>query len=95
MDVSADAFQRVIAEVDLIWITGYMLQPPLLSCCRKGGTNKLLRVLGDDGLHGFAYPLAFPSVPALVEYYRENSLAECNPSLDTKLLHPVPDPKKV
>lgn len=62
---------------------------------RKGGTNKLLRVLGESGWHGFAYPLAFPSVPALVEHYRETSLAEYNPSLDIRLLHPVPDPKKV
>lgn len=73
----------------------FYCSPFTLCCSRKGGTNKLLRVLGESGWHGFAYPLAFPSVPALVEYYREKSLAEYNPSLDIRLLLPVPDPKKV
>ena len=52
-------------------------------------------MLGENGWHGFAYPLTYQSVPALVEYYGEKSLAEYNPSLDVKLLYPVPDPKKV
>lgn len=79
----------------LFWMQWMLLKLPVLYSCRKGATNKLLRVFGDCGQHGFVHPLNFPSVPALVEYYRDHSLAECNPNLDIKLLHPVPDPKKV
>ena len=56
---------------------------------RKGGVNRLIRILQKDGLYGFAEPLEFESVMALVAYYRENSLAPYSPKLDIILSNPV------
>lgn len=49
---------------------------------RKGGVNRLIRIMHRDGLYGFAEPLEFPSVHALIEYYKEHSLAPYSPKLD-------------
>ena len=56
---------------------------------RKGGVNRLIRILQKDGLYGFAEPLEFESVMALVAYYREFSLAPYSPKLDITLSNPV------
>lgn len=56
---------------------------------RKGGVNRLIRILQKDGFYGFAEPLEFESVMALVAYYKENSLAPYSPKLDITLSNPV------
>ena len=56
---------------------------------RKGGVNRLIRILQRDGLCGFAEPLEFESVVDLVAYYRENSLAPYSPKLDITLSNPI------
>lgn len=56
---------------------------------RKGGVNRLIRILQKNGFYGFAEPLEFESVMALVAYYRENSLAPYSPKLDITLSNPV------
>lgn len=56
---------------------------------RKSGVNRLIRILQKDGLYGFAEPLEFESVMALVAYYRENPLAPYNPKLDITLSNPI------
>ena len=56
---------------------------------RAGGSNKLVRILVRDGRCGFSDPLLFASVPDLVLFYSQHSLADYNPSLDVSLLHPV------
>ena len=56
---------------------------------RKGGQNKLIRIISSQGKYGFSEPTDFKSVPALIEYYRKNSLSQYNPRLDVKLEHPI------
>lgn len=56
---------------------------------RKGGVNRLIRIMHRDGLYGFAEPLEFPSVIALIDYYRSHSLAPYSPKLDITLGMPV------
>ena len=56
---------------------------------RKGGSNKLIRILEKDGRYGFVEPLGFGSVMELIDYYMHNSLSHYNKTLDMKLLHPV------
>ncbi len=56
---------------------------------RKGGVNRLIRIMNRDGLYGFAEPLEFESVVALVEYYKHHSLAPYSPKLDITLGMPV------
>lgn len=56
---------------------------------RKGGVNRLIRIIQKDGLCGFAEPLEFESVVGLVAYYTENSLAPYSPKLDITLSNPV------
>ncbi|XP_078353937.1 phosphatidylinositol 3-kinase regulatory subunit alpha-like isoform X2 [Oculina patagonica] len=56
---------------------------------RKGGLNKLIRVLHKDGYYGFSEPLTFPSVVELINYYKTRSLASYNPKLDVKLSTPL------
>ncbi|XP_041378873.1 phosphatidylinositol 3-kinase regulatory subunit alpha-like, partial [Gigantopelta aegis] len=56
---------------------------------RKGGQNKLIRIISSQGKYGFSEPTDFSSVPALIEYYRKNSLSQYNPRLDVKLEHPI------
>ena len=56
---------------------------------RKSGVNRLIRIMHKDGLYGFAEPLEFPSVIAMVDWYSEHSLAPYSPKLDITLNHPV------
>ena len=57
--------------------------------CRKGGSNKLIKILQKDGKFGFVEPLEFGSVVELVHHYQCNSLAVYNRTLDTRLLYPI------
>jgi len=56
---------------------------------RKGGSNKLIKICCRNGHYGFSEPHRFASVPELIHFYRSVSLAQYNPTLDTKLLYPV------
>ena len=56
---------------------------------RKGGSNKLIRVICSNGKYGFSEPTTFASVPELVEYYKEHQLTKYNPRLDITLSNPV------
>lgn len=56
---------------------------------RKGGLNKLIRILHKDGHYGFSEPLTFSSVVDLINYYKTRSLASYNPKLDVKLETPL------
>ena len=47
--------------------------------------NRLVRIMHKDGLYGFAEPLEFSSVVALIEYCREHSLAPYSSKLDITL----------
>lgn len=56
---------------------------------RKGGTNKLIKICHKNGKYGFSEPYKFSSVVELVNFYRTQSLAQYNSTLDIKLLYPV------
>ncbi|XP_055342900.1 phosphatidylinositol 3-kinase regulatory subunit gamma-like isoform X2 [Paramacrobiotus metropolitanus] len=56
---------------------------------RKEGANKLIRIIGRDGKYGFAEPLEFDSVQAVIDYHRTNSLAPYNRMLDICLISPL------
>lgn len=56
---------------------------------RKGGSNKLIKILHHNGKYGFSEPFKFDTVVDLVNFYRKVSLAQYNPNLDIKLLYPV------
>ena len=56
---------------------------------RKGGVNRLIRIMNRDGYYGFAEPLEFDSVVSLVEYYKGHSLAPYSPKLDITLGTPI------
>ncbi|KAK7479856.1 hypothetical protein BaRGS_00028936, partial [Batillaria attramentaria] len=56
---------------------------------RKGGSNKLIKILHKDNKYGFVEPLEFSSVVDLVQHYQSNSLAMYNRTLDTRLVYPV------
>lgn len=56
---------------------------------RKGGANKLIKIYHKDGKYGFVDPLTSDSVVDLIQYYKQNSLAIYNRTLDIKLLYPV------
>lgn len=56
---------------------------------RKGGMNKLIRILYKDGCYGFSEPLTFSSVVDLINYYKTRSLASYNPKLDVRLETPL------
>ena len=56
---------------------------------RKGGMNKLIRILYKGGCYGFSEPLTFSSVVELINYYKTRSLASYNPKLDVKLETPL------
>ena len=56
---------------------------------RKGGANKLIRIIYVGGKYGFSEPTMFPSVPALVQHYRKNPLTRYNARLDTTLVQPI------
>lgn len=44
-----------------------------------------------DGKYGFSDPLAFDSIPDLVSYFQNESLAHYNAFLEVKLVHPYKD----
>lgn len=79
------------------WIDGWIiLQEPLRDIYtlfnifyRKDGVNRLIRIYYRDGYFGFAEPLEFSSVMALIDYYREHSLQPYSPKLDITLMEPV------
>ncbi|RWS08758.1 phosphatidylinositol 3-kinase regulatory subunit alpha-like protein [Dinothrombium tinctorium] len=56
---------------------------------RKGGSNKLIKIIHKNGRYGFSEPLEFFSVVDLINFYRTESLARYNQALDVKLLYPV------
>ena len=56
---------------------------------RKGGTNKLIRIVLSNDKFGFSEPTNFFSVPALVEYYRQVPLTKYNSKLDITLAFAV------
>lgn len=56
---------------------------------RQNGTNKLIKILYEDGKFGFAHPLTFRSIVELVLYYQHHSMAQYNRSLDTILRYPL------
>uniref|UniRef100_A0A667Z123 Phosphoinositide-3-kinase regulatory subunit 2 n=1 Tax=Myripristis murdjan TaxID=586833 RepID=A0A667Z123_9TELE len=56
---------------------------------RKEGNNRLIRIFQRGGKYGFSEPLAFPSVVELIQYYHNESLAQYNSRLDTRLLYPL------
>lgn len=56
---------------------------------RKGGSNKLIKICCRNAFYGFSEPYRFSSVPELIHFYRSVSLAQYNPTLDTRLLYPV------
>uniref|UniRef100_A0A672QL23 Phosphatidylinositol 3-kinase regulatory subunit gamma-like n=1 Tax=Sinocyclocheilus grahami TaxID=75366 RepID=A0A672QL23_SINGR len=53
---------------------------------RKGGNNKLIKIFHRGGKYGFSEPLTFLSVVELINHYRQESLAQYNAKLDTRLL---------
>ncbi|KAM3876271.1 phosphatidylinositol 3-kinase regulatory subunit gamma-like [Diretmus argenteus] len=56
---------------------------------RKQGNNRLIRIFHRGGRCGFSEPLGFPSVVELIQYYHNQSLAQYNSKLDTRLLYPI------
>ncbi|XP_071443030.1 phosphatidylinositol 3-kinase regulatory subunit gamma-like [Hetaerina americana] len=56
---------------------------------RKGGSNKLIKIFHVAGKYDFSQPCKFNSVVELVNFYRNESLAQYNSTLDIKLLYPV------
>lgn len=57
---------------------------------RKGGSNKLVRIIFSNGKYGFTEPTVFNSVIELIEFYQQKSLVDYNPrSLDIVLSKPV------
>lgn len=56
---------------------------------RKGGQNKLIRIINFEGMYGFSAPGTFHSVVQLVNHFRENPLTKYNNRLTVKLEHPV------
>ena len=61
---------------------------------RRGGVNKLLKIIGKDGRYGFQEPLHYDSVVEVIDFYREHSLSHYNSKLDFKLLYPVVQAQK-
>ena len=56
---------------------------------RRGGTNKLIRIINKNGKFGFSEPTSFNSVPELVDFYTVTPLTKYNPRLDITLSNPV------
>lgn len=56
---------------------------------RHDGTNKLIKILYEDGKFGFAVPLTFDSVVEMIVFYQHHSMAQYNRSLDTVLKYPL------
>ena len=56
---------------------------------RKGGTNKLIRVVHLNGKYGFSDPATFASVMDLISFYSKEPMTKYNARLDTTLCHPI------
>ena len=56
---------------------------------RKGGANKLIRIIYKNGKFGFSEPTSFNSVPELVDFYTVTPLTKYNARLDITLSNPV------
>ena len=56
---------------------------------RKGGTNKLIRIIFKNGKFGFSEPTSFNSVPELVDFYTITPLTKYNARLDITLSNPL------
>lgn len=56
---------------------------------RKDDSNKLIKILHENGKFGFVEPLTFTSVVELISHYQHHSLAQYNESLDIVLRYPV------
>ena len=56
---------------------------------RKGGANKLIKIIHANSKYGFVDPLTFSSVVELVNHYSRHSLAHYNAKLDVTLSNPV------
>jgi len=59
---------------------------------RKGGTNKLIRILQECGMYGFTKPYRFESVVSLIRNHRQESLAVYNAALDITLQYAARNP---
>jgi len=58
-------------------------------CDRKDNSNKLIKILHENGKFGFVQPLTFTSVVELISHYQRHSLAQYNAALDIVLRYPV------
>ena len=58
-------------------------------CDRKDNSNKLIKILQENGKFGFVQPLTFASVVELISQYQRHSLAQYNAALDIVLRYPV------
>lgn len=57
---------------------------------RKGGSNKLVRILCKEGKYGFSADVChFESVVELIRFFGEHSLAEYNSNLNIRLMFPI------
>ena len=56
---------------------------------RKGGQNRLVRIIHQDSRYGFAPPTIFDSVVDLVEHFQTRSLVTYNKKLDITLRSPI------
>lgn len=56
---------------------------------RKGGQNRLVRIIHQDNRYGFAPPAIFDSVVDLVEHFQTRSLVTYNKKLDVALSLPI------
>jgi len=61
----------------------------LFFCDRKDDSNKLIKILHENGKFGFVEPLTFTSVVELISHYQRHTLAQYNESLDIVLRYPV------
>jgi len=74
----------------ITWIIFNIIFCVCLWCCnRKDVSNKLIKILHENGKFGFVEPLTFTSVVDLVGHYQRHSLAQYNESLDVVLRYPV------
>jgi len=56
---------------------------------RKDESNKLIKIMHENGKFGFVEPLTFSSVVELVSHYQRHSLAQYNEALDIVLRYPI------
>ncbi|KAI6649291.1 Phosphatidylinositol 3-kinase regulatory subunit gamma-like [Oopsacas minuta] len=56
---------------------------------KKGGCNKLIRIMHSGSFYGFTEPLNYRSVPELITHFQKFSLAVYNEKLDIRLENPI------